>query len=137
MTGGTEYCSNSSGTASPGYNYERWAGGEGSGCMRVAGVDARYSASWTESNDFLARAGLKFDSTKTHDQIGTISAEFAETYTEVPMAGKTSKIYLAVYGWTLEPLTEYYVIEDYGDFVPGPASSDGSPRTNHGTITVD
>jgi hypothetical protein len=137
LTGGTEYCSNSTGTASPGYSYERWAGGEGSGCMRVAGVDAKYSATWTESNDFLARAGLKFDSTKTHDQVGTISAEFAETYTEVPMAGKTSKIYLAVYGWTLEPLTEYYVIEDYGDFVPGPASSDGSPRTNHGTITVD
>ena len=137
LVSGTKYCANATGTASPGYNYERWAGGEGSGCMTVGGVNATYSASWTESNDFLARAGLKFDSTKTHDQVGTISAEFAETYTEVPMAGKTSKIYLAVYGWTLEPLTEFYVIEDYGDFVPGPTSSDGTPRTNNGTITVD
>jgi hypothetical protein len=32
---------------------------------------------------------------------------------------------------------EYYVIEDYGDFVPGPTASDGSPRTNYGTLEVD
>jgi len=105
--------------------------------MTVHGVDATFSAAWTESNDFLARAGLRFDRTKTHSQIGTLSAEFAETWTEVPMQGKTSKIYIAVYGWTLEPLTEYYIIEDYGAFVPGPAASDGSPRTHVGTITVD
>jgi len=137
LTGGTQYCSNSKGTAGPGYAYERWSSGQGSGCMTVYGVDAKYSASWTEANDFLARAGLTFDKTKTPDQIGTISAEFAETKTEVPMEGKTSKIYLAVYGWTVTPLAEYYVIEDYGDFVPGPAASDGSPRTHQGTITVD
>lgn len=137
LMGGMQYCSNSKGTASPGYGYERWAQGQGSGCMTVHGVDATYSASWTESSDFLSRAGLRFDSTKTHDQLGVISAEFAETFTEVPMAGKTSKIYLAVYGWTLEPLTEWYIIEDYNDFIPGPVATDGSPRTNHGTITVD
>lgn len=137
MTGGTQYCSNSRGDAGPGYGYERWAGGEGSGCMTVYGEDAKFSASWTKSNDFLARAGLRFDQTKTPDQIGTLSAEFAETHTEVPVEGKTSKIYVAVYGWTVEPLAEYYVIEDYGAFVPGPAASDGSPRTHQGTITVD
>lgn len=137
LTGGTQYCANSKGDAGPGYGYERWAGGEGSGCMTVYGVDAKFSASWTESNDFLARAGLRFDRSKTHAQIGTLSAEFAETWTEAPVQGKTSKIYLAVYGWTLEPLAEYYIIEDYGSFVPGPAASDGSPRTHVGTITVD
>lgn len=105
--------------------------------MTVFGVGAAFSASWTEANDFLARAGLKFDETKTPAQLGTISGDFAEKQTEVPVAGKTSKIYVAVYGWTLDPLTEYYVIEDYGAFVPGPAASDGSPRTHMGTITVD
>jgi endo-1,4-beta-xylanase len=136
-TGGMEYCTNGRGLLSSGYSYELWAAGQGTGCMRVPGVDANYSASWTSASDFLARAGLAFDSTKTHEQLGTITAQFAESFTEVPVQGATSKIYVALYGWTLDPLMEYYVIEDYGDFVPGPTASDGSPRTNYGTLTVD
>jgi hypothetical protein len=135
--GGTEYCTNLRGLLGSGYSYELWAAGEGSGCMRVPDVDANYSATWTAASDFLARAGLAFDSTQTPDQIGTITAHFAETFTEEPVPGATSKIYVALYGWTLAPLMEYYVIEDYGDFVPGPTASDGSPRTNYGTLTVD
>jgi hypothetical protein len=105
--------------------------------MNVFGVGANYSATWTNVTDFLARAGLQFDQTKTPAQIGTISANFAETKTEVPTDGKTSKIYLAVYGWTVNPLAEYYVIEDHGDFVPGPVASDGTPRNHMGTIAAD
>jgi endo-1,4-beta-xylanase len=105
--------------------------------LTVFDVNANYRGNWTESSDFLVRAGLAFDQTKTPVQIGTISAEFAEKYTEVPVAGATSKLYVALYGWTIDPLMEYYVIEDHGDFVPGPVASDGSPRTNYGTLTVD
>jgi endo-1,4-beta-xylanase len=105
--------------------------------MTVFGVNAEFSASWNEASDFLARAGLKFDQTKTPAQLGTVTGDFAERKTEVPVEGKTSKIYVAVYGWTVDPLSEFYVIEDYGAFVPGPFASDGSPRTHMGTITVD
>jgi hypothetical protein len=136
-TGGTRHCSNSKGNAGPGYAYELWSSEPGSGCMTVFGVDANYSGTWTEASDFLTRAGLTFDQTKTPAQIGTISADFAEAYTVTPVAGKTSKIYVALYGWTVEPLAEFYVIDDYGDFMPGPVASDGSPRTNYGTLTVD
>jgi endo-1,4-beta-xylanase len=135
--GGTEYCTNGRGLLSSGYSYELWAAGQGSGCMTVYGEDANYSASWTNASDFLVRAGLVFDRTQTHEQIGTITADFAETFTEVPVQGATSKIYVALYGWTVEPLAEYYIIDDYGDFVPGPVNSDGSPRTNYGTIIAD
>lgn len=105
--------------------------------MTVYGADGEYSASWNGVTDFLARMGLRFDQTKKPDQIGTMSAEFAETHTEVPLEGKTSKLYVAVYGWTVDPLSEYYVIEDYGSFVPGPTTSDGTPRNHMGTITAD
>jgi endo-1,4-beta-xylanase len=128
---------NTKGLLSSGYSYELWKQGQGSGCMRIPGVDANYSASWTAASDFLARTGLVFDRTQTPAQIGTITAQFAESFTEQPVQGATSKIYVALYGWTLEPLMEYYVIEDYGDFIPGPTASDGSPRTNYGTLTVD
>ena len=136
-TGGTRYCSNSKGNAGPGYGYELWSSGQASGCMTVFGVDANFSATWTDTTDFLARAGLRFDRTKTPAQVGTISADFTEAKTESPTAGKASQVYFAVYGWTIGPLAEYYVIEDYGTFVPGPAGTDGSPRTHLGTIVVD
>ena len=136
-TGGTQYCTNTRAQLSSGYSHELWASGQGSGCMTVFDVNANYRANWTEAGDFLARGGLAFDQTKTPAQIGTISAEFAETFTAVPVVGATSKIYVALYGWTIDPLMEYYVIEDHGDFVPGPVASDGSPRTNYGTLTVD
>ena len=105
--------------------------------MSVYGVDADFSATWSDATDFLARAGLRFDQTKTPAQVGTISANFAEASTESPTEGKTSKIYFAVYGWTISPLSEYYIIEDYGTFVPGPVASDGTPRTHLGTVAVD
>jgi endo-1,4-beta-xylanase len=137
QTGGTEYCVNGRGLLDSGYSYELWSANQGSGCMRVHGVDGNYSASWTSAPDFLARTGLVFDATKKPAQVGTITAQFAQNFTEVPVQGATSKIYVALYGWTVEPLMEYYVIEDHGTFVPGPTASDGSPRTNYGSLTVD
>ena len=137
FTGGTRTCSNAKGNAGSGYAYELWSSDPGTGCMTVAGVDAGFSATWTDANDFLARAGRRFDRTKTPAQLGTISADFTEAKTEAPTAGQGSKLYFAVYGWTISPLAEYYIIDDYGPFVPGPVAADGSPRTHLGTIAVD
>ena len=130
-TGGTRYCSNTKGTAGN-YSYELWADGTGSGCMTVYRSEAKFSATWTNVDDFLARMGLQFDQTKTPAQIGTISADFAEKKT-----GGNNLVYVGIYGWTLNPLREYYIIDDWGEMKPGGTASDGTPRTRVGTITVD
>lgn len=135
LTGGQQYCSNSVGNAGNGYSYELWAEGNGTGCMRVHGVDAAFSAEWNDVEDFLARAGLSFNQTQTHQQIGTISAEFAETKTEEP--SEDGLTYIGIYGWTVEPLREFYILDDWGAKKPGGFSSDGTPRDEVGTITVD
>src|SRR6478735_7878184 len=89
LTGGTKYCSNSTGNAGGKYTYELWAEGSGSGCMTVFGKDANFSANWSGVEDFLARIGLTFDRTKTRDQLGTLSADFAESKT-----GNTGLVYV-------------------------------------------
>jgi endo-1,4-beta-xylanase len=131
-TGGTKYCSNTKGNAGGSYSYELWASGSGSGCMTVYGAGAKFSATWTNVEDFLARVGLSFDQTKTPDQIGNISAEFSET-----KSADTGLVYIGVYGWTIEPLREYYILDDWGSVRPAGTASDGTPRTSVGTITVD
>jgi endo-1,4-beta-xylanase len=131
LTGGKEYCSNSTGNSGK-YSYELWAEGSGTGCMTVYGKDAAFSAKWNGVEDLLARVGLQFDRNKTHTQIGTLSAEFAETKT-----GDTGLVYIGIYGWTVDPLREYYILDDWGAIKPAGTASDGTPRTHVGTINVD
>lgn len=133
LTGGTEYCSNSRGNAGQGYSYELWAEGSGTGCMTVHGQGATFSAEWSNVEDFLARVGLDFDQTRKHAQIGTISAEFAETKTEEG-GGLT---YIGIYGWTVDPLREFYILDDWGVEKPAGFASDGTPRDEVGTLVAD
>ncbi len=74
----------------------------------------RFSATWTGVGDLLARIGLPFDETKTPAQLGTLSSDFAET-----QASTSGLVYVGIYGWTVNPLREYYIIEDWGGTKPG------------------
>jgi len=132
LTGGKKYCSNTKGTVSGNYAYELWASGGGTGCMTVYGAQANFGATWNNVEDFLARIGLGFDQTKTPAQIGTLSADFAETKT-----GDTGLVYVGIYGWTVNPLREFYILDDWGSTKPAGVASDGTPRDSVGTISVD
>jgi hypothetical protein len=95
--------------------------------MTIYDVAAQFSASWSSGvGDFLARVGLGFNETQTPTQIGTISADFAETKTGA--AGGFS--YIGVYGWSVNPIHEYYIVDDWFGSRP-------VPGTKVGTITVD
>lgn len=132
LTNGTKYCSNTKGKIGN-YGYELWAEGSGSGCMTVHNMDATFSATWEGVEDFLARVGLDFNQTQTHTQVGTISAEFAEQKEERD-GGLT---YVGIYGWTVSPLHEFYILEDWGSVKPAGTASDGSPRDFVGTLQAD
>ena len=108
-----------------GYHYEIWYQG-GNNSMTYYN-DGTFSAEWNGSNDFLARVGFKYNSTQTHDQIGYFTADYKFT-----KSGNASYSYIGIYGWTQNPLVEYYIVDDW--FTKPSTSYLG---TKKGEITVD
>lgn len=125
LTGGKQQCSsNSQGKTSDGYQWTIWSSG-GGGCITPYNAGCAFKATWNNSGDFLARAGLQWNSTQTYDQIGTITADYA--FKKSGSGGSWS--YLGIYGWSKSPLVEFYIVED--------AFSKFSPGSKVGTVTVD
>ncbi len=121
-----EYCESDQNVVGNGYHYEMWIqdGTAGSACMTVYGEDAKFKAEWNlASYGFVARVGLKFNQTKTAEETGWISSDFAFSKTG------NGPAYMGIYGWTVSPLKEYYIVEDWNFWRP--------EYTYVDTITVD
>jgi hypothetical protein len=126
-TGGTPHSGNSQGTAA-GLSWQLWENGSG-GTITTYSTPA-FSASWgPNSSDFLARIGLVWNNTKTYDQLGTVAAQFSETRTGT--AGGYS--YIGIYGWSVTPCVEWYIVDDSFNTMPVNPGND----TNKGTATID
>jgi len=106
-----------------GYDYEYWKD-YGNGTMTLTGGGS-FTCSWSNINNILFRTGKKLGSTQTYQQYGNIIIDYACNYQP------NGNSYLSVYGWTQNPLVEYYIIESYGTWKP-PGSN--SPK---GYINVD
>ncbi|HEY3255034.1 MAG TPA: glycoside hydrolase family 11 protein [Polyangiaceae bacterium] len=106
-TGGNTYSgTNVNGTAD-GLGYGIWTSGSG-GSITVFKTAHAFSASWNNSQDFLAHVGLDFNSSKAYTAYGTIIAQYVEKKTG--SAGGFSSI--GIYGWTHSPCVEWYINED-------------------------
>jgi hypothetical protein len=127
-TGGVQHCSSASGTLGA-YSWQLFTS---VGCMTPFGVGAAYSAQWTNPTDFLAREGLVWNETQTYAQIGTIVADFDET--KSGSGGGFS--YIGVYGWSVNPLHEYYIVEDWYGNRPVAGVKQGTVALDGGTYDV-
>ena len=73
-----------------------------------------FSCQWSNINNALFRKGKKFNETQTHQQIGNISVTYGCDYQP------NGNSYLCVYGWTSDPLVEYYIVDSWGSWrLPG------------------
>jgi hypothetical protein len=126
LSGGSQHCSSNMQGNIGSYSWTIWSSGSG-GCITPYGVGAAFKATWNNSQDFLARVGLGLGSNKTYDKFGTFSADFAETKTG--SAGNFS--YVGIYGWSVSPLIEYYIVDDWFSGHPNPGG------TKVGTLTAD
>jgi len=108
LQGGIQGCqAEDQGTVS-GQDWFLWYTG-GSGCMTTYdNLSGAFRAQWNNPGDFLARIGHWFDETQTFAQLGELGADMA--FTRQGSAGGFS--FIGVYGWTVTPLVEYYIVED-------------------------
>lgn len=113
-----------------GFRYELWnQNSQGTACMTL-GNGALFSGEWNNILNYLARRGLEYDQTQKHEEIGKFYATYDCEYHPTTTSGNS---YLSIYGWTVDPLIEYYIIEDWRNWIP----SMDSGATLKGSFTVN
>ncbi len=113
-----------------GYRYELWnQNGQGTACMTL-GENALFSGEWNGILNYLARRGLGYDQTQEHQEIGDHYAVYDCDYNPSSASGNS---YLSIYGWTVDPLIEFYIVEDWRNWIPSMANG----ATTLGSFTVN
>jgi endo-1,4-beta-xylanase len=122
-----EVCNNEIGSHC-GYTYEYWKD-QGTGCLM--NTSDGFSVDWNNINNLLGRKGLRPGST---NQIVDYNADYQPN----------GNSYLCIYGWTENPLVEYYIVDSWGSWRPpggeghmGTVSSDGGTYDIYRTQRVN
>ena len=89
------------------YHYEIWY--QGGNNSMTSYDNGTFKASWSGTNDFLARVGFKYNEDKTYEELGPIDAYF--NWKKSGSGGGYN--YIGIYGWTVDPLVEYYIVDDW------------------------
>ena len=106
-----------------GYFYSFWSDGKGSVTYNNL-VNGSYSSKWTNVGNWVGGKGWNPGGPKTVHYNGTWS-------------GASVNSYLSLYGWTKDPLIEYYIVESYGSYNPSSgAQKKGSIQSDGGTYDI-
>ncbi|HSC89355.1 MAG TPA: glycoside hydrolase family 11 protein [Polyangiaceae bacterium] len=117
--GNSQICNNQTGTHC-GYTFEYWKD-SGSGCLTNA-ADG-FSVNWSNINNLLGRKGVRPG-----------SASDVVTYTADYQPNGNS--YLCVYGWSQNPLVEYYIVDSWGTWRPPGSGFMGTVTSDGGTYDI-
>ncbi|MBQ1028244.1 glycoside hydrolase family 11 protein [Micromonospora sp. C95] len=117
-----QVCSNTEGTHN-GFFFSFWKD-SGDACM-VLRENGRYSSSWSRStNNWVGGKGWNPGTRRTISYSGSYNPG-------------NNNSYLALYGWTRNPLVEYYVVENFGSYNPSSGATRlGSVTTDGGTYDI-
>ena len=104
------------------YYYEYWKD-NGTGSMTL-GDGGNFSCTWESVGNILFRKGIR-PGLKNH----------RVTYSAVTYKPNGNS-YLAIYGWTRNPLVEYYIVESWGSWKPPGSTSKGAVDSDSGSYDI-
>ena len=111
-----------------GLSYELWKD-RGDTYMTLLG-GGKFTCSWSNINNALFRIGKKWDCTKTWQQLPKIKVLYEVDYRP------NGNSYLCVYGWTRDPLIEYYIVNSWGTWRPPGGNPIGQINVDSATYDV-
>ncbi|ERT01677.1 endo-1,4-beta-xylanase [Sporothrix schenckii 1099-18] len=117
----TDGIDSTDGTAAASYTSSYW--NDGTATVKYTnGPNGQYSVTWSgDKGNFVAGKGWNGAPPAAVNYSGTFEPK--------------GNAYLSMYGWTTNPLVEYYIVESYGTHKP--CSSPSDEATQKGNVTVD
>ncbi|MBO6136094.1 MAG: glycoside hydrolase family 11 protein, partial [Fibrobacter sp.] len=88
------------------WGYEQWY--QGGNASMTYYSNGTFKANWSGSSDYLTRVGYQYNGNGISHKTKNFAVDYKYT-----KSGNAQYGYIGVYGWTKNPETEYYIVDDW------------------------